>query len=70
MMGKLYRSFTAWNIPPFASPAYGPGKQTRHGKMSLRSRMVEDPYLGKPVSITGADQLDDIIYVDNATRVW
>lgn len=48
---------------------YGPGKQARHGKMSLRSRLVEDPYSGKPVRIKqGGDQLDDMIYVDDVAE--
>jgi UDP-glucose 4-epimerase len=48
---------------------YGPGKQARHGKMALRSRLVEDPYRGNPVSVpAGGDQLDDMIYVDDVAE--
>ena len=46
---------------------YGPGKQARHGRMSLRSRLVEDPLRGTPVRVAaGGDQLDDMIYVEDA----
>jgi UDP-glucose 4-epimerase len=46
---------------------YGPGKQARHGRMSLRSRLVEDPLHGIPVRVpAGGDQLDDMIYVEDA----
>jgi UDP-glucose 4-epimerase len=45
---------------------YGPGKMARHSFTSLRSRLVEDPFAGKPVSLAdGGDQLDDMIYVDD-----
>lgn len=45
---------------------YGPGKMARHAHTSLRSRMVEDPFAGKPFRLpSGGDQLDDIIYVDD-----
>jgi UDP-glucose 4-epimerase len=48
---------------------YGPGKQARHGKMSLRSRLVEDPATGKPVRVPqGGDQLDDMVYVDDVAE--
>jgi UDP-glucose 4-epimerase len=48
---------------------YGPGKQARHGKMSLRSRLVEDPFGGRPVRVKqGGDQLDDMIYVDDVAE--
>ena len=37
--------------------------------MSLRSRMVEDPVYGRPVSLErGGDQLDDIVYVDDVAE--
>jgi UDP-glucose 4-epimerase len=46
---------------------YGPGKQMRHGKMALRSRIVEDPVAGRAVTVDrGGDQLDDMIYVEDA----
>ncbi|OGA67040.1 MAG: hypothetical protein A3G81_03265 [Betaproteobacteria bacterium RIFCSPLOWO2_12_FULL_65_14] len=69
-MGKLYRvlhdiEFAALRF----AGIYGPGKQARHGKMSLRSRLVEDPVAGKPVRLErGGDQLDDIIYVDDVAE--
>ncbi len=48
---------------------YGPGKQARHGKMALRSRLVEHPFDGKPVSVpVGGDQVDDMIYVDDVAE--
>jgi len=69
-LGKLYRDL--YNIEYAAlrfAGIYGPGKQARHGKMSLRSRMVEDPVNGKPVRLErGGDQLDDIVYVDDVAE--
>ena len=69
-LGAVYRSeygieFSALRF----AGIYGPGKQARHGKMSLRSRLVEDPYGGKPVRVgQGGDQLDDMIYVDDVAE--
>ncbi len=69
-LGQVYRD--AYGIEFSAlrfAGIYGPGKQARHGKMSLRSRLVEDPFSGKPVHINqGGDQLDDMIYVDDVAQ--
>lgn len=69
-LGAVYRD--AYGIEFSAlrfAGIYGPGKQARHGKMSLRSRLVEDPFSGKPVRIKqGGDQLDDMIYVDDVAE--
>jgi len=70
LMGKLYRDLYGIEYAALRfAGIYGPGKQARHGKMSLRSRMVEDPFNGLPVVLErGADQLDDIIYVDDVAE--
>lgn len=70
LMGKLYRDLYGIEYAALRfAGIYGPGKQARHGKMSLRSRMVEDPLDGKPVRLAqGGDQLDDIIYVDDVAE--
>ena len=69
-MGKLYRDLHGIEFAALRfAGIYGPGKQARHGKMSLRSRMVEDPVAGKPVRLErGGDQLDDIVYVDDVAE--
>ena len=69
-MGKLYRDLHGIEFAALRfAGIYGPGKQARHGKMSLRSRMVEDPVYGRPVSLErGGDQLDDIVYVDDVAE--
>lgn len=66
-MGALYRRLHGIEFAALRfAGIYGPGKQARHGKMSLRSRLVEDPFAGKPVKVAqGGDQLDDMIYVDD-----
>jgi UDP-glucose 4-epimerase len=69
-LGQVYRE--AYGIEFSAlrfAGIYGPGKQARHGRMSLRSRLVEDPLSGKPVRIKeGGDQLDDMIYVEDVAE--
>lgn len=69
-MGALYRRLHGIEFAGLRfAGIYGPGKQARHGKMSLRSRMVEDPVEGRPVRLDqGGDQLDDIIYVDDVAE--
>lgn len=69
-LGQVYRSVFGMEFAALRfSAIYGPGKQERHGKMSLRSRLVEDPYVGKAVKLAqGGDQLDDLIYVDDAAE--
>ncbi len=69
-MGRLYRDLHGIEFAALRfAGIYGPGKQARHGKMSLRSRMVEDPVEGRPVRLEkGGEQLDDIIYVDDVAE--
>jgi UDP-glucose 4-epimerase len=65
LMGKLYRDVHGIEYAALRfAGIYGPGKQARHGKMSLRSRLVEEPFAGRSISIQqGGDQVDDMIYV-------
>jgi len=67
-LGSVYRQFLGLEFAALRfAGIYGPGKQARHGKMSLRSRLVEDPVEGRPVKVArGGDQLDDMIYVEDA----
>lgn len=69
-LGQVYRAVFGMEFAALRfSAIYGPGKQERHGKMSLRSRLVEDPVAGKPVHVAkGGDQVDDLIYVDDAAE--
>lgn len=42
----------------------GPGKLTRHGPMSIHSKLIENAMLGQPTHIPhGADEKDDMVYV-------
>lgn len=69
-LGQVYRDAfdMEFSALRFAG-IYGPGKQARHGKMSLRSNLVENPVEGKPVCVRhGGDQLDDMIYVDDVAE--
>jgi UDP-glucose 4-epimerase len=65
LMGKLYRDAHGIEYAALRfAGIYGPGKQARHGKMSLRSWLVEEPFAGRSISIPqGGDQVDDMIYV-------
>jgi len=67
-LGSVYRKFLGLEFAALRfAGIYGPGKQARHGKISLRSRLVEDPVEGRPVKVDrGGDQLDDMIYVEDA----
>ena len=67
-LGGVYRQIFGLEFAALRfAGIYGPGKQARHGKMSLRSRIVEDPVAGKPVRVAqGGDQLDDMMYVEDA----
>lgn len=67
-LGQVYRQVFGLEFAALRfAGIYGPGKQARHGKMSLRSRIVEDPVAGVPVKVSGGgDQLDDMIYVEDA----
>jgi UDP-glucose 4-epimerase len=69
-LGQVYRAVFGMEFAALRfSAIYGPGKQARHGKMSLRSRLVEDPFTGKAVHLAkGGDQIDDLIYVDDAAE--
>jgi UDP-glucose 4-epimerase len=69
-LGQVYRTVHGMEFAALRfSAIYGPGKQARHGKMSLRSRLVEDPFNGVPVRLPkGGDQIDDLIYVDDAAE--
>jgi UDP-glucose 4-epimerase len=67
-LGNVYREIFGLEFAALRfAGIYGPGKQARHGKMALRSRIVEDPVAGLPVRVAqGGDQLDDMIYVEDA----
>ena len=67
-LGSVYRRYLGLEFAALRfAGIYGPGKQARHGKLSLRSRLVEDPVEGRPVKVAqGGDQLDDMIYVEDA----
>ncbi|MFN8702721.1 MAG: NAD-dependent epimerase/dehydratase family protein [Rhodospirillales bacterium] len=69
-LGQVYRTVFGLEFAALRfSAIYGPGKQARHGKMSLRSRLVEDPFCGKAVHLQkGGDQIDDLIYVEDAAE--
>jgi UDP-glucose 4-epimerase len=69
-LGQVYRDAFGMEFSALRfAGIYGPGKQARHGKMSLRSRLIEDPVNGKPVRVPGGgDQLDDMIYVDDVAE--
>jgi UDP-glucose 4-epimerase len=69
-LGQVYREAFGMEFSALRfAGIYGPGKQARHGKMSLRSRLVEDPATGKPVRVPqGGDQLDDMVYVDDVAE--
>lgn len=69
-MGQLYRNVHGIEYAALRfAGTYGPGKQARHGKMSLRSRIVEDPFAGKPVRVPrGGEQIDDMVYVDDVAE--
>lgn len=69
-LGQVYRTVFGMEFAALRfAGIYGPGKQARHGKMSLRSRLVEDPFNGRPVRLAqGGDQQDDMIYVDDVAE--
>jgi UDP-glucose 4-epimerase len=69
-LGQVYRLMFGMEYAALRfAGIYGPGKQARHGRMSLRSRLVEDPLQGVAVKVpAGGDQLDDMIYVEDAAR--
>lgn len=48
---------------------YGPGKQVRHGVLSLYGQMIENVAAGKGFSITrGGDQINEALYVGDVAR--
>jgi len=51
---------------------YGPGKSARHGTMGVTSRIIEDPFFGRPFSLAkGGDQKDDFTYnKDSALGIY
>jgi UDP-glucose 4-epimerase len=51
---------------------YGPGKSARHGTMGVTSRIIEEPFFGRPFQLAkGGDQKDDFIYnKDSALGVY
>lgn len=55
----------------FAS-TYGPGKSARHGTMGVTSRIIEEPFYGRPFHFPkGGDQIDDFIYnKDSALGIY
>jgi UDP-glucose 4-epimerase len=51
------------------STIFGPGKTTRHGRFGALSKLIENPFYGEPVTIpVGGDQVDDMIYAQEAAR--
>ena len=43
---------------------YGPGKQARHGALSVYSKLIENAMIGLPTTIShGGDEKNDMIYV-------
>lgn len=67
-LGQAYRLVCGMEFAALRfAGIYGPGKQARHGRMSIRSRLVEDPLEGIAVIVPhGGDQQDDMIYVEDA----
>jgi len=48
---------------------WGPGKQARHGPLSIFSRIVENAMLGRPTRIPkGGDERDDIVYLKDVAQ--
>lgn len=63
-MGQFYQSTYGLEFIALRfSTTFGPGKTTRHGKMSLLSQIIDGTYYGNKVKIEkGGEQKDDIIY--------
>lgn len=51
---------------------YGPGKAVRHGAMAVNSRIIEEPFYGRPFTLPkGGDERNDFIYnKDSALGVY
>lgn len=48
---------------------YGPGKEVRHGALSLYGQMIEDVMSGKGFSVpSGGDQVNEALYVGDVAR--
>jgi UDP-glucose 4-epimerase len=48
---------------------YGPGKRARHGNTAVLSVLIEEAAAGRDVAFErGADQVDDMIYVEDAAE--
>lgn len=69
-MGQNYqRNYGLQFVALRFAAIYGPGKLARHGNVSIYSRLIEDPLVGKPVRIPkGGDQRDDFIYVKDVAE--
>ncbi|MFQ5849377.1 MAG: NAD-dependent epimerase/dehydratase family protein [Candidatus Binatia bacterium] len=51
------------------SSIYGPGKQARHGVLSLYGQIIEEVVSGREVTIPrGGDQINDVLYVGDVAR--
>ncbi|MEE9568084.1 MAG: NAD-dependent epimerase/dehydratase family protein [Candidatus Binatia bacterium] len=69
-MGNYYRErYSIEFVSLRFSSIYGPGKQARHGVLSLYGQLIEDVMSGKEVVIPcGGDQLNDALYVGDVAR--
>ena len=47
---------------------FGPGKLVRHGKVSILSQILENAAAGVPVTVSGGDQQDDMVYVEDVAE--
>jgi UDP-glucose 4-epimerase len=47
---------------------FGPGKLVRHGKVSILSQIVENAAAGVPITVSGGDQQDDMVYVEDVAE--
>lgn len=69
-MGNYYRErYGVEFVSLRFSSTYGPGKQARHGVLSLYGQLIEEVMSGKEVAIPrGGDQLNDALYVGDVAR--
>lgn len=70
LMGNYYRErYRIEFVSLRFSSIYGPGKQARHGVLSMYGQLIEDVMSGKEVVIPcGGDQLNDALYVGDVAR--
>ena len=70
VMGRNYASVHGLEFVALRFAAIiGPGKPARHGNNSVYSAMIEESLAGRPFDVPrGGDQLDDLIYVDDAAE--